>query len=172
MSIPISQFIPLPSFPRLEQVEILKVQTWLTQIWCKFYHGSTYTMLFQVLSYSAGMTGNKHILLWQMPRPWERASLSSGTKPSRRLGAGRRAGCGWVMRLLCQWNKPDREKHMLHTPCMCELKKKGWLHRENRMVIARGRGGGMGGVDQRAHSFNWRKCKFWGSNIQYDDWSW
>lgn len=56
MSIPISRFIPLPSFPHLEPVEILKVQTWLTQIWCKFYHGSTYTMLFQVLSYSAGMT--------------------------------------------------------------------------------------------------------------------
>lgn len=116
-------------------------------------------MLFQVLGYSpAGMTGNKHILLWQMPRPKRGASLSSETKPSRRLGAGRRVGYSWVMRLLLN-EITDRKTNAAQTVYMWTffLKKRLTSQRKQNSDCQR-EGRRNGGIDQRAHIFSWRKC--------------
>ena len=69
----------------------------------------------------------------------------------------------------------EKDKYcMISLICGILKKKKNLIETKNRLVVARGKGWGMGEMaecGQRVYIASYKVNKFWGCNIQHDDYS-
>jgi len=72
-----------------------------------------------------------------------------------------------------KWNKSDKERNTVWYHLYMEsIKKEIHINREKFVIASRENGGweiGWGG--QKVQTFNYKLSKFWGHNVQHDDYS-